>query len=274
MDIDVTTLAPLILSLVAAGAVAGLIAGMFGVGGGVVIVPAMFFVLNSLGYSETAMHVAVGTSLATIIATSIRSVMAHNKHASVDWEILKTWTPWIILGAVAGSFVANAISGRELTIVFCVCILVVSLQFLLGRPSWRLADEPPTGVLRGAIGSSIGVLSALMGIGGGVFGVTLLTLFGRPIHLAVGTAAGFGVAIGLPAAIGFAWNGRNALELPPLSLGFLSLPGFLIIALLTTTLAPVGARLAHKLDAVMLRRVFGAFIILIAGNMLRRVLLG
>lgn len=274
MDASLSSYAPLLLSLLGAGVVAGLIAGMFGVGGGVVIVPALYFALRTLGYPETAMHVAVGTSLATIIATSIRSVMAHDKRGAVDWGVLKGWSSWIVVGALAGAFLAKFISGEMLTVIFAVVIMIVSLQFMLGRPNWRLAEEPPTGAVRAGIGGAIGVLSALMGIGGGVFGVTLLTLCGRPIHTAVGTAAGFGVAIGLPAAIGFAWSGRDVEGLPPFSLGYLSLPGFVIIALMTTMLAPLGARIAHKLDATMLRRVFGVFVVLVAGNMLRKALGG
>ncbi|MBB34998.1 MAG: hypothetical protein CME88_02315 [Hirschia sp.] len=271
MEFSIADILPLILALIVAGAFAGLIAGLFGVGGGVVIVPALFFTLSSLGYPETAMHVSVGTSLATIVVTSVRSVMAHNKKDAVDWGLLRGWVPWIMCGALLGSFVANLISGPGLTMVFGGVSMIIALQFIFGRPGWRLAPDVPKGAPMIAMAGGIGGLSSILGIGGGVFGVTLLTLFGRPIHQAIGTSAGFGAAIGLPAAIGFAWNGRDASLLPPLSLGYLSLPGFILIAVMTTIFAPIGATLAHKLDAAMLKRAFGVLMVLTALNMLRKV---
>ncbi len=261
----------LLLFLFTAGAFAGLIAGMFGVGGGVVIVPALFFVLSALGYDDTGMHVAVGTSLATIIATSVRSVLAHNKKGAVDWNVLKAWVPFIVLGSLASSLLSGFISGEALTAFFGVVAILLSAQFIFGRPGWKMADELPDGVVKASIGGIIGACSALMGIGGGVFGVTLMTLCGRPIHQAVGTAAGFGAAIGVPGAIGFIASGWAHEDLPPMSVGYLSLPGFIIIALLTTLIAPLGASLAHKLPAHRLKQAFGILMLLTAFNMLRKV---
>ena len=264
---------PLLVALIGAGAFAGVIAGLFGVGGGVVIVPALYYTLKVLGFPDQAMHVAVGTSLATIIATSVRSVLAHNEREAVDWSVLKGWTPFIVLGALAGAVIADNISGRELTIVFAVMAAILSAQFIFGRPSWKLAEDLPGGLPRAGIGGGIGIMSSLMGIGGGVFGVTLMTLCGRPVHQAVGTAAGFGAAIGLPGAIGYMVAGWGESGLPPFSIGFVSLPGFVFIALLTTALAPVGARIAHSMDAKLLKRLFGVLMALTAMNMLREMLL-
>ncbi|MFC7290621.1 sulfite exporter TauE/SafE family protein [Hirschia litorea] len=264
----------LLLALLAAGAGAGIAAGMFGVGGGVIIVPALYFTLSSLGYGETAMHVSVGTSLATIIATSVRSVMSHHSKGAVDWRILKEWAPCIMLGALGGSFLASIISGRALTIFFGSIALLLAAQLIFGRPTWRLSDDVPRGPVSWAISTIIGICSSLMGIGGGVFGVTTLVLFGRPIHQAIGTSAGFGAAIGLPAALGYAYSGGSVENLPPYSMGYLSLPGFVLIALMTTTLAPLGARIAHGMNGGLLRRVFGVLLILTALNMLRKVIFG
>jgi len=247
----------LLAALAGAGLLAGLVAGLFGIGGGVVIVPSVYYAQAAFGYpEETRMHVAVATSLATIVATSIRSVMAHNSRGAVDWAVLKLWSPWIVVGALAGAFVADLASGAALTAFFGVAALLIAAQLFFGRPDWRLAEEMPGGVPRAAMGSGMGLASAMMGIGGGTFGVLLMTLCGRSIHKAVGTAAGFGVAIGAPAALGFIVAGWGRADVPPWSLGYVSVPGFVFIAALTVAMAPVGAALAHRLDAAMLRRLF------------------
>ena len=193
---------PLLVALALAGAAAGLAAGLFGIGGGAIIVPVLYFLFDAMGYGETAMHVAVSTSLATIILTSARSVSAHNSHGAVDWSIIRGWAPWIMLGALAGMSLTGFLSKRALLGIFGSLAFVLSAQLFFGRPTWRLADDMPKGPLRSVLGMAVGALSALMGIGGGTFGVSLMTLYGRPIHQAVATAAGWGVAIGLPSALG------------------------------------------------------------------------
>ncbi|MEM7662503.1 MAG: sulfite exporter TauE/SafE family protein [Pseudomonadota bacterium] len=258
----------LLIALAAAGLFAGLVAGLFGIGGGAVIVPVLFFLFDSLGYGERAMHVAVGTSLATIIATSLRSVAAHNRHGAVDWDVLKGWCPWIMLGAAAGMGLSNRISGEGLTILFGSLALVIALQFFFGRPDWRVFSDMATGFVRAGLGMSMGALSALMGIGGGTFGVTLMTISGRVIHQAVATAAGFGVAIGAPGAIAAVHAGWDRLDLPPGSVGYVNLPAFVLIAGLTVTMAPIGARLAHNLDPARLRRLFGVLLAVVAVRMI------
>jgi len=260
---------PFILSLLAAGAFAGLIAGLFGIGGGVVMVPAMYFVLIALGYDGHAMHTAVGTSLMVIVTTSLRSLAAHSRRGAVDFEVLKAWSPWIVAGALAGAALAGMISGRALTMVFGVVAMLLSAQFLFGKRDWRLADDLPGLPLRGVLAGAIGVLSSLMGIGGGVFGVTLLTLYGRSIHTAVATAAGFGVAIGLPGAVGFMFAGLGEAGRAPFSLGYVNMAGFVVMAGAAVLLAPVGASLAHRLNAARLRQVFAIGLALVALNMLR-----
>ncbi len=265
----------LLAALAGAGVFAGLIAGMFGVGGGVVIVPALYFAQTALGYpEETRMHVAVATSLATIIATSIRSVMAHNKRASVDWDVLKTWSPWIVVGALIGAALAGITPGRGLTAFFGVAALLVAIQFAFGDVNWRIAPDLPRGFGRAGLGGLIGAVSAMMGIGGGTFGVLLMTLFGKSIHRAVGTAAGFGIAIGLPGALGFVVTGLGGEGRPPFSLGYVSLPGALFIGVLTVTMAPLGARVAHAIPASALRRLFALALTLTAISLLREAWVG
>lgn len=263
---------PLILALLATGAFAGIIAGLFGIGGGVVMVPAIYFVLSSLGYQDTAMHAAVGTSLMVIVSTSLRSVGAHAKRGAVDFQVLKEWTPWIVLGALTGSFVAGLAPGRVLTGLFGLIALVLSAQFFFGRPDWTWRTSLPGHPVKALLGMIMGILSSLMGVGGGVFGVTLMTLCNRSIHTSVATAAGFGVAIGLPGAVGFMIAGWSVMDRAPFSLGYVNLVAFIILAGSAFFLAPVGAALAHRLPDKQLRKAFAVGLVIVALNMLREAL--
>jgi uncharacterized membrane protein YfcA len=263
---------PFIIALIAVGASAGLIAGLFGIGGGVVMVPAMYYVLTLLGYPEHAMHSAVGTSLLVIVATSLRSVSAHARHGAVDFAILKAWSPWIVLGALVGSALADQAPGRALTGLFGGVALILSAQFFFGRPDWKLANDMPGLPMSGVLGGFIGILSSLMGIGGGVFGVTLMSVCGRTIHQAVATSAGFGVAIGAPGAIGFMIAGLDETGRAPFSLGYVNLAAFVILAGSAFFLAPVGAALAHKLNAARLKQIFAIALLILSLNMIREAI--
>ena len=256
------------LALAACGLFSGLVAGLFGIGGGAVIVPVLYFLFSGLGYGETAQHVAVATSLATIILTSARSVMAHDGRGAVDWHILRAWSPWIVAGAIAGMAVASRIPGHTLTLLFGVIAFVLAAQLFFGRPDWRLGEAMPGGALRAGLGSSIGGLSALMGIGGGTFGVSLMTVYGSPIHRAVATGAGFGVAIGLPGALAAIVAGWGTPGLPPFSLGYVNVPAFVLISMFTVLMAPVGAQLAHSLDGVRLKKLFAVLLVVVATRMI------
>lgn len=257
-------------ALVAAGLIAGFVGGLFGIGGGVIIVPALYYVLTALGVDEAVrMHVAVATSLSTIISTSWRSLAAHAKAGAVDYGVLKAWLPWIAIGAVAGALAAGSADTRTLLLIFGGGLFLIALQMGFADPTWRIASDLPSGVARMLLAAGIGFLSAMMGIGGGAFGVTVMTLCGRPIHQAVATASGFGAAIAAPAALGFVVAGWGNTSAPPLSLGFVSAPGFLILAALTALTAPYGARLAHRLPQLALKRAFAFFLALVALNMLR-----
>lgn len=261
------------LGLVAAGLAAGFVGGLFGIGGGIVIVPALYFVFTALGVDEAVrMHVAVGTSLSTIIATSWRSLAAHTKAGAVDFAVLRSWTPWIALGALIGAAVAGVVNTEVLLVVFGGGLLLIAAQMGFANPNWRLFSDLPLGFARAMVAGVLGLLSAMMGIGGGAIGVTVMTLCGRPIHQAVATASGFGAAIAIPAVIGYAIIGWAREGLPPWSLGFVNLPGFVFLALLTTITAPIGARLAHRLPQLTLKRAFAVVLAVIAANMLREAL--
>lgn len=259
-----------VLALTGAGLFAGFVGGLFGIGGGAVVVPALYYVFTALGVDEAVrMHVAVGTSLSTIVSTSWRSLSTHMKAGAVDFDVLRTWGPWITGGAIAGAAIAGLVNNEVLLIVFGGGLLLIAAQMAFGSPAWRVANDLPTGAARAGIAGGIGVLSAMMGVGGGAFGVTVMTLCGRPIHQAVATASGFGAAIALPAALGYVIAGWGRAGLPPWSLGFVSAPGFVVLAILTAITAPIGARLAHRLPVLILRRAFALFLALVALNMLR-----
>lgn len=259
----------LILALIAAGAFAGIAAGLFGIGGGVVIVPALYGLFGAFGFDDDVrMKTAVATSLATIVITSWRSCRAHYKQGGVDVRVLKAWVPWIVSGALIGALIASQLPGKSLVLFFGGFIVLVALQLAFGSPDWRISNQLPEGWIKVFLANSIGISSAMVGIGGGVFGVLVMTLSGKPIHRAVGTAAGFGAANGLPAALIFMITGLLAGGTIPFSVGYVNIPGFVLIASLTAMLAPVGARLAHKLPAIGLRRLFAAILLLTGGIMI------
>ncbi len=272
---DIATLLPILALLMIIGAFAGVLAGLLGVGGGIVLVPAFYYTFSGLGYtSPQLVQICLATSLATIIFTSIRSVSSHHKKGAVDWEILKTWAPGIIIGAVIGVFVAAELRSNTLLLIFGTLAFIIGLYMAFGNSNWRLGETMPTGIKRAVLSPSVGFLSVLMGIGGGSFGVPIMTLHGRPIHRAVATAAGFGLIIALPAAITFLLTPAPELNRPPFTIGHVNIAAFLVVISMTTLTAPLGAKLAHSLNPKPLKRVFAVFLIFVAVNMLRKAYLG
>lgn len=270
---ELSMILPMLALLLAIGAVAGVIAGLLGVGGGLILVPAFFYAFSVLGYdSPQLMQVCLATSLATIIVTSVRSVLSHHKKGAVDWAILRGWAPGIAAGAVLGVLVASSLRSSVLQALFGGLGVIVGLYLAFGRSHWRLGAEMPTGLRRAVMSPVMGFLSVLMGIGGGIFGVPLMSLFGTPIHRAVATAAGFGVLIAVPSVLAFLLVEIPAEGRPPLTVGAVNLPAFGVIIAMTLITAPLGVRLAHAMDPKPLKRVFAVFVILVAGNMLRKAL--
>lgn len=255
------------------GGFAGLLAGLLGVGGGIVLVPAFFYTFQTLGYGgPQLMQMCLATSLATIIVTSLRSVHSHNRKGAVDWAILRGWGPGIAAGAVAGLVVASSLNSTTLQALFGVLGIVIGLYLGFGRSEWRLGETMPKGVPRLVLSPSVGFLSVLMGIGGGSFGVPLMSLFNVPIHRAVATAAGFGVIIAVPSVAGFLFLQIDPAGRPPFTLGAVNLVAFAVVIAMTLITAPLGVRLAHAMDPKPLRRVFAVFLTLVALNMLRKAL--
>ena len=272
---DLAHLLPLVALLVVIGAFAGVIAGMLGVGGGIVLVPAFLHAFTGLGYDgPQIMQVCIATSLATIVFTSLRSVRGHAAKGAVDFEILRGWGPGIAIGSVLGVLVAGGLKTTALMLIFGVLGTLVGLYIGFGHDEWRLGDRMPKGIGRAITSPVLGFLSVLMGIGGGSFGVPLMKLYGLPIHRAVGTASGFGLIIALPSVIGFLLSGWGAPDKPPFTLGLVNVPAFLIVIGVTLWTTPWGVRLAHAMNPKPLKRAFAVFIMLTALNMLRKALMG
>jgi uncharacterized membrane protein YfcA len=270
---DWPAFATLAATMIGTGLLAGVVAGLLGVGGGIVTVPVLEYMLRYAGVEpEWRMHVAVATSLATIVPTSISSARAHHRRGAVDRELARAWAAWILAGAFAGSLLAAQAASTALTAIFGVVAALVAMKMLLPLDHVRLASAVPRGFAGGALASLIGAVSAVMGIGGGTLSVPAMTLSGEPIHRAVGTAALFGLFISLPGTIGYL-IARPPIELPWGTIGWVSLIGVALIAPATVLTAPFGARLAHRLSKRTLSAAFGLFLLLVSGRMLYRTFL-
>lgn len=262
-------LLPLLLAALGAGAAAGLLAGLLGVGGGLVIVPVLLEALARQGWpGEHLMHVALGTSLASIVFTSLASARAHHRRGAVDWAVVRSIAPGVVAGTLAGAALAAGVRTAALRTFFGLFVAFVGLQMLLdARPRSRRAL--PGAVGTGAAGLAIGALSSLAGIGGGSLSVPFLTWCGATVHRAVGTSAAIGFPIAVAGTAGYVTAGLGA-ELPGPTLGYVSLPALLGVLAASVPTAPLGARLAHALPVSGLRRVFAATLLLVAARMLLR----
>jgi len=258
----------LILAMIVTGAAGGLLAGLLGIGGGIVIVPVLEIVLEVIGVDPAVrMHIAIGTSLATIIPTSIASALAHHRRSSVSVELVKYWSPYIVLGAIGGSVIAGVTSGQTLAAIFAFVAGIAAIKMMLPLDNKTIADDVPRGIVGPLAPTSVGVISAMMGIGGGSLSVPFMTLCNKPVHLAVGTSAVFGAFIAIPGAVGFIYSGWGNELLPTGSLGYVNLLGVALIVPTTIMFAPLGAKLAHALPRRKLSLLFGAFLFVVAIRM-------
>lgn len=259
---------PTLLLYLALGAFAGLMAGLLGVGGGLIIVPVLAGIFQHQQMSAAViMHLAIGTSLATIVVTSVSSVRAHHQRGAVLWPVVWRLTPGIVIGAWLGAAVADALPSAVLSKIFAVFVLVVAAQMAFGAkpaPHRELPGAP--GML--ATGGVIGAVSAVVGIGGGSLTVPFLTWCNTAMRQAVATSAACGLPIALAGAIGFIVTGLNAAELPAWSLGYVYGPALVGVAFASMLSAPLGAKLAHTLPAEVLKKVFAVFLMLIGVKML------
>ncbi|BCD99333.1 sulfite exporter TauE/SafE family protein [Marinagarivorans cellulosilyticus] len=262
------------LSLVATGMFAGVLAGLLGVGGGIVIVPILFFLFQGFGVSpESAMLIATGTSLATIIPTSISSIFSHNKKGNVDFDLLKRWGIFILTGAIAGSWLVTRVDGTWLTVLFALIAMLSALNMLFKTGKSALFQQLPGSIGQTTMSTSIGFFSAMVGIGGGTISVPLLTLCNYPTHKAVGTAAAIGLIISLPGALTMLALGTTPADAPAGTYGLINFIGFICIVPLTVLFAPVGAHIATKLDANKLKKVFSVVLLITGLRMLAQTML-
>ena len=264
MDVVLNNL-PTILALLATGVFAGLLAGLLGVGGGIVIVPVLFFLFQRFGVSaQSAILIATATSLATIVPTSLSSIRSHHKLGNVDLVLLKTWCLYILLGVIIGSLLVTQFGGKWLGVLFGIIASLAALNMMFGQGKSNVAESLPNKYWQRLFASCIGFISAMVGIGGGTLSVPILTAFSYPARKAVGTAAGIGLIISLPAAMTMLILGNTPNDAPFGTYGLVNLVGFVCIVPLTVLVAPIGAKLANIIDGTLLKRVF-AILLLVTG---------
>lgn len=255
------------LAVAVSGVISGLLAGIFGIGGGAVLVPVFYQVMGPLGIDEAVrMHLAVGSSLAIIVPTSIRSFTAHRARGAVDMELLRSFLIPVPVGVVLGSLTAAYISSGGLRTIFAVITLLVAFRLLFNRDSWRLGSSLPGNPTIGIVGGTIGYLSTLMGIGGGVLNNTFMTLFGSPMHRAVATSSGVGALIAIPGTIGYIWAGWGNPLLPIASTGYVNWIAVALIIPIAIVVTPYGVRIAHAASKRQLEIGFGLFCLLVSAR--------
>jgi uncharacterized membrane protein YfcA len=273
--LDVAELIELALLLIAVGALAGFLAGVFGIGGGAVLVPVFYECFRLAGVPlDVRMPLCIGTSLAIIIPTSIRSYQAHRTRGAVDMGVLRRWAVPVLIGVIAGSVIARYAPERLFKVVFVLVAWSAAARLLFGRENWRLGDDLPRGPLMKGFGIGVGLLSTLMGIGGGLFSNLLMTFYGRPIHQSVATSAGLAVLISIPGALGYVYAGWPAathyptvvaLQLP-FALGYVSLIGAILVMPTSLLVAPLGVKVAHLMSKRTLEVAFGLYLLTVGSR--------
>ena len=273
--LNASELFELALMLVAVGALSGFLAGVFGIGGGAVLVPVFYECFRLAGVPlEVRMPLCIGTSLAIIIPTSIRSWRAHRSRGAVDMEILRAWWLPVLTGVIAGSITARYAPERLFKIVFVMVAYSAAARLLLARATWKFGDDFPKGVLMKAYGFMVGLLSTLMGVGGGLFSNLLMTFYGRPIHQAVATSSALAVLISIPGALGYVYAGwPAAARFPevaalqfPFALGYVSLIGAVLVMPTSLLTAGLGVRAAHAMSKRTLETAFGCYLLIVGSR--------
>jgi uncharacterized protein len=271
MDLGVPPgeLAALMGALLAAGFATGLLAGLLGIGGGSILVPVLYEVFGALGVDDAVrMHLAVGTSLAVIVPTSLRSFAGHHARGAVDMALVRSMALPVVAGVALGAVLARYADEAVLKGIWVAAATIMSLKLVLGRQDWQLGDEIPGQPFRAFYGGFVGLVSTLMSIGGGVFITGLMTFYGHPIQRAVATSSAFGPIIAIPGALGFVWAGWAAAGRPAGSLGYVSLLGALVIIPTSVLAAPLGVRMAHGISRRKLELAFATFLVLVGARFL------
>lgn len=262
----------MLLSTVVAGAIGGFMAGLFGIGGGVVIVPALALVFDWLGYDHgVVQHLSVATSLAIVVVTGTSSARAHLKRGGVMMDVVRLWAPFLIAASLLGGLSARYYSGDILRLVFGFVALFLALNLALPIQKFLMARFANSDAAHRIVAAVIAYVSALMGIGGGSLSVPTLNAFGHTMQKAAGTSSALGVVLAVPGVVGFVLSGQGVSGLPPFSLGYVNVPAFLFVGLLAAAVAPLGAALAHKMPQRSLKIAFGLFLALVGVRMLMQV---
>lgn len=253
-----------VLILFGMGAIAGTFAGLLGIGGGIIIVPVLALVFHAQGISDDVlMHVSIGTSLATIVITSLASIREHQKHQAIQWPVFKQITPGILVGGLLGAVIAKLIGGEALRLIFGIFMLVVAAQMIFGNTSKPHRQLPNTSGMLIA-GTAIGTMASLMGVGGGSMSVPFLTWCNILIRNAIATSAAIGLPIAVAGVTGFIITGWGVEHRPVWSVGFVNLPAFASIVVASTLCAPFGARITHRISPARLKLLFGYFLLLLS----------
>ena len=255
-----------IVTVMAASAViVGFMAGLFGIGGGLIMVPVLFYVFSFVGIERTfVMHLAVGTSFSIIIPNSIISTITHMKFKAVDFSIVKTFGVFVAIGVVLGTIFAVSLKTSSLILFFSIMTMLFAIYFLIEKEKTDSVPRKINLIYRVICGFLSGFLSAPMGIGGGVFNTPIFKMFGYPINIAIGSSAAIGFMIALVGAVGFAVSGSYFNINAPLSLGFVNVPAFLIFVPITTFMAKIGAETVHKVDKKLIFKLFGIYLFIVA----------
>jgi uncharacterized membrane protein YfcA len=266
--IPVGELALFAAAILAAGILSGLLAGLFGIGGSTIVIPVLYEIFRILEVPDgVRMQLSIGTALAVTVPTTIRAYFAHRAKGAVLDGALRIWAIPAAIGVMLGSYIAYVAPAAVFKTAFILFALFMSLRFLLGRETWRIGDRLPGTPMMVAAGVSFGCLATLVGVAGGSFSTLFLTLYGVPFHVAVATSSGLGAFIGIPASVGYMIAGwPHGALMPPFSIGFVSIIGFVLIAPAGVLAAPYGARLAHRLSKRKLEVAFGLFLLLIAAR--------
>jgi uncharacterized membrane protein YfcA len=273
--LNVSELLELAALLVAVGALSGFLAGVFGIGGGAILVPVFYECFRLAGVPlEVRMPLCIGTSLAIIIPTSISSFRSHHLRGAVDMKVLRLWAAPVVSGVILGSVIARYAPERLFKVVFVAVAWSAAARLLFGRDSWRHGDTLPSGFLMRVYGGLVGLLSTLMGVGGGLFSNLLMTFYGRPIHQAVATSSALAVLISIPGAIGYVYAGWpaaarypdvTALQLP-FAIGYVSLIGAVLVIPTSLLTAPLGVRAAHAMSKRTLEMAFGCYLFIVGSR--------
>lgn len=267
---DIASHASLILTLLAVGAVGGFLSGLLGVGGGIIFVPALYFILTSfVPEAGHVMHVAIGTSTALILVTSASSAYWHNKKGAVDFALLKSWSLPIVAGVIVGTYFASAVNGHFLKQLFSGLMLLICLYMALSkeRPLQETAHRVSRAVQK-SFAAFVGFISALLGVGGATMNIPFMTYMGMPMPKAVGTGSALAVVISVPAMAGYIISGLNKTHLPPYSFGYVNWLALVIIVPVSMLLSLAGVHVSHKLSRNILRRIFAVVLALVTIRML------